>query len=56
MSESLQKEQVSIEPSFSHISVDKFTCILCNKKLNNSNEIHSCLTREKSKIVRVYLQ
>jgi hypothetical protein len=49
MSESLQ-----IKTS-SQISIDKITCILCNKKLNNLNEIHTCLTREKSKIVRVYL-
>jgi predicted ATPase len=54
MSESLQKEQVSIETS-SQISVNKFTCVLCNKKINNLNEIHMCLIREKSKIVRVYL-
>lgn len=53
MSETLQKEQDLIENS--QIPIDKITCILCNIKINNSNEIHTCLTREKSKIVRIYL-
>lgn len=53
MSEPIRKNQPQTNSNPTIIT--KLSCILCNKKIDNNNEVHKCLTRKSSQHVRVYL-